>query len=94
LKVGNCFEANARGCELQGSFFPPNLLCSQTGDHQQEDLAKFGCITDMKFKNPFTFWLSARTCCKIIGDLKKLKIWQIRFLNLHQNPLYVSKLYF
>jgi hypothetical protein len=80
--VGNCFEANARGCELQGSFFlffPPNFLCSQTGNHQQEDLAKFGCRTDMKFKNPFTFWLSAGTCCKKIGDFLKIKIWQIRF---------------
>jgi hypothetical protein len=55
-------------CRVFFSFFPPNFLCSQTGDHQQEDLAKFGCRTDMKFKNPFTFWLSAGTCCKIIGD--------------------------
>ncbi len=45
-------------------FFSSILRCSQTGNHPQEDLAKFGYRPDMKvekIKNPFTFWLSAGT---------------------------------
>jgi hypothetical protein len=41
-------------------FFPLVFLCSPTGDHSQEDLAKFGNRPDMKvenFKNPVVFWL-------------------------------------
>jgi hypothetical protein len=37
-------------------FFFLILLCDKTGDHPQEDLAKFGYIPDMKvkmFSNPF-----------------------------------------
>jgi hypothetical protein len=52
-------------------FFPPSFfLCSPTGDHSQEDLAKFGNRPEMKvenFKNPFVFWLLAKTCCKILA---------------------------
>ncbi len=43
-------------------FFPLVFLCSPTGDHSQEDLAKFGNRPDMKvenFKNPVVFWLPA-----------------------------------
>jgi hypothetical protein len=39
------------------------LWCSETGDHSQEDLAKFGYGTGTKikkFKNPSQFWLQAR----------------------------------
>jgi hypothetical protein len=31
--------------------FPPILWCSQTGDHPQEDLAKFGHIPHVKVEN-------------------------------------------
>jgi len=40
------------------------LWCSQTGDHPQEDSAKFGYRPGMKVKrskNPSHFWLQART---------------------------------
>jgi hypothetical protein len=44
----------------------------QTGDHPQEELAKFGYGPDVKeefFNNPFIFWLPAGTCCTdLVGD--------------------------
>jgi hypothetical protein len=45
----------------------------QTGDHPQEELAKFGYRPDVKeevyFNNPFIFWLPAGTCCTfLVGD--------------------------
>jgi hypothetical protein len=44
------------------------LQCSETGNHPQEDLAKYGYILDMKVnflkKNPCIFWLPAGTCSK------------------------------
>jgi hypothetical protein len=46
---------------------------SQTGDHSQENLAKFGYRSGMKIKNIFTsflfFWLLAGTCCRNLVTL-------------------------
>jgi hypothetical protein len=51
----------------KGFCFLQFLLCRQTGDHPQEDLAKFGYRSEAKvhnFKNIFTFWLPAEFCCR------------------------------
>jgi len=53
------------------SFFP-NLWHSQTGDHPQEDLAKFGYIRDVKvknFKNPNILLLPTGPCYRKIRQL-------------------------
>ncbi len=48
------------------------LWCSQSGDHPQEDLAKFDYRPDMKvFKNPLIFWLGI--CWNLL-----VEIWQFR----------------
>jgi hypothetical protein len=57
------------------------FLCSPTGDHSQKDLAKFGNRPDMKveiFKNPFVFWLLAKTCCKILAIYMYVCVGQIQ----------------
>jgi len=51
----------------KGFCFLQFLLCRQTGDHPQEDLAKFGYRSDAKvrnFKNLFIFWLPAEFCSR------------------------------
>jgi hypothetical protein len=51
----------------KGVCFLRILLSRQTGDHPQEDLAKFGYRSDAKvhnFKSLFTFWLPAEFCCR------------------------------
>jgi hypothetical protein len=70
------------------------LLCSQTGNHPHEDLARFGYKPNVKvekLKNSFTFWLPAGACCRNLvisssfsksGGLGKF---------FHKNPLYVLK---
>jgi hypothetical protein len=95
-KVKNKNKNKIPDCGWFISFF----LCSPIGDHSQEDLAKFGNRSDMKvenFKNPFVFWLSAKTCCKILAIYMcvcvcvcadacgKLEPF------FHKNPLHVSK---
>jgi hypothetical protein len=59
-----------------GFFFIQLRDNSQTGNHRQEDLAKFDSRPDMMrkyFKNCFIFWLpAARTCCRNLAKKDNL----------------------
>jgi len=74
----------------------------QTGDHPQEELAKFGYRPDVKeefLNNPFIFWLPAGTCCTdLAGDfssfLQNLAKLGPFFTPKKKIPLYVLKSYF
>lgn len=57
---------------MEGFFFSPILLCSQTSYDPQEGLVKFDYGPNMKvekFKNPIIFWLFSGTCCRNLAIL-------------------------
>jgi hypothetical protein len=62
---------------LHPRFFIFQVCDVQTRDHPQEDLAKFGYRKFNLKKNPFMFWLLAKTCCRNLEILIFLKIWPI-----------------
>ncbi len=73
-------DGNAVSSQL--GFLFQFLWCSQTGDHPQEEIAKFGYMPERKvqhFKNPPIFWQLAGTHCLnvVISEKKFLKIWQV-----------------
>lgn len=65
-------------CVISKVFYFSSLWCSQTRDHPQEDLVKFGYRQYIYLKNnPLMFWLLAKTCCRNLAILIFLKIWSI-----------------
>jgi len=76
-------------------FFFLNFQLCQTGDHQQEDLTKYGYRPDMKVKNynHFVFWLLARCCRYPAISLKKFKSGKLGPF-IPQKSIHVLKSYF
>jgi hypothetical protein len=74
-------------------FYWANLWSSETGDHLQEDLAKFGYKPVIKVENlnkPYIFWLLNLTILVIY--LFRNMASESQFF--HKNPLHVLKSYF
>jgi len=83
---------------------PSVLACRQSGDHSENNLAKFGYILDMKVGKKkrerilLYSWLPTRTYHKNLatgGEKKSLKSGKFAFFSFQmKNPLYRSKIYF
>jgi hypothetical protein len=78
-------------CSYWLVFYLPILWCSQSGDHPENKLAKFGYIPEMKVlkkKDPSSLkiWQFRKK--------KSIKIWQIWPIVLMKNPVYVDIILF
>jgi hypothetical protein len=81
--------------DLGPGFLLRILWCSQSGDHPENSLAKFGYILDMKVKKEnrillSSSWLPTKTCHKYMGiwNLSSSKYWGHFSM---KNHLYSSK---
>jgi len=64
------------------------LLCNQIGNHPENNLAKFGCIVNMKVKKknriPLGYLLEIMIKTLAIWNLKKIEVWRLCAIFSHE----------
>jgi hypothetical protein len=88
-------DMNFLRCWWSQGFFLSISWCSHSGDHPQEELAKFGYKTERKIGKLWESCYILATCCNLLsiyGNFRKnsLEIWWLSVHSFHKNPLYES----